>query len=46
MRRVLGWCVLDFIVVIWPLLRFEGRLRQYSRLGVPIVTGGRGELLH
>ena len=37
----------DFILlIIWPLLRFEGRLGQYGWLSVPIVPGGRGELLH
>ena len=52
MRRLLGLVMIsncwlfDFIVLIWPLLRFEGRLRQDSWLGVPIVPGGRGELLH
>ena len=52
MRRVLGCgvisscCLFDFIVLVWPLLRFEGRLRQDSWLSVPIVPGGRGELLH
>ena len=43
---IVSSCLFDFIVLVWPLLRFEGRLRQYSRLGVPIVPGGRCELLH
>ena len=33
-------------VMVWPLLRFEGRLGQHSGLGVSIVPWRWSELLH
>lgn len=33
----------DFILLVWPLLRSEGRSGQYSGLGVSIIPGRGGE---